>query len=105
MCICIADTLQKTFLTINSTPPGTVMEVTDKHFAKYMDSFWHYLMASLQNHDEYSVCAAAVGIVGDMCRTFGAEIANFSDKLMDCLLAALSVRSTNVIQNYRLTWL
>lgn len=69
---------------------GTVMEVTDKHFAKYMDSFWPYLMASLQNHAEYSVCAAAVGIVGDMCRTFGAEMANFSDKLMDCLVAALS---------------
>ena len=77
------------------------MEVTDKHFAKYMDSFWPYLMASLQNHAEYSVCAAAVGIVGDMCRTFGAEMANFSDKLMDCLVAALSVSYRNIIQNYR----
>ena len=73
------------------SPPGTVMEVTDKHFAKYMDSFWPYLVASLQNHAEYSVCAASVGIVGDMCRTFGAEMANFSDKLMDMLVAALSV--------------
>ena len=75
------------------------MEVTDKHFAKYMDSFWPYLVASLQNHAEYSVCAAAVGIVGDMCRTFGAEMANFSDKLMDLLVSALSVstRSQDII--------
>lgn len=67
------------------------MEVTEKHFAKYMDSFWPYLMASLQNHAEYSVCASAVGIVGDMCRVFGPDIANFSDKIMDLLVAALSV--------------
>lgn len=71
------------------------MEVTGKYFAKYMDSFWPYLVASLQNHMEYSVCAAAVGIVGDMCRTFGPDIANFSDKLMELLVAALSVRMIN----------
>ena len=48
-------------------------------------------MSTLQNHVEYSVCGAAVGLVGDMCRTFGAEMANFSDKLMELLVAALSV--------------
>ena len=65
--------------------------VTGKHFAKYMDSFWPYMVASLQNHEEYSVCAAAVGIIGDICSTFGPEMINFSDKLMELLIAAVSV--------------
>merc|ERR1719312_351271 len=69
---------------------GTLIEVTGKHFAKYMDNFWPYLVASLQNHEEYSVCAAAVGIVGDICQTFGPEMVTFSDKLMEMLIAAVS---------------
>ena len=46
------------------------MEVTGTNFAKYIESFWPFLIASLQNHAEYQVCAAAVGLVGDLCRTF-----------------------------------
>jgi len=69
---------------------GTLVEVTGKHFAKHMENFWPYLLASLQNHAEYSVCGAAVGLVGDMCRTFGPDMVNFSDRVMELLVAALS---------------
>lgn len=68
----------------------TLLEITGSNFAKYMDSFWPYLLASLQNHAEYAVCGAAVGVVGDMCRAFGPEMIRFCDKLMELLVAALS---------------
>ena len=65
-----------------------------------MDSFWPYLLASLQNHAEYAVCGAAVGVVGDMCRAFGPEMHNFCDKLMELLVAALSVRIVKEIKHF-----
>jgi len=69
---------------------GTLVEVTGTNFAKYIESFWPYLLASLSNHAEYQVCAAAVGLVGDLCRTFNQEMVKFSDKLMELLLACLT---------------
>jgi hypothetical protein len=56
-----------------------------------MTAFKPYLDNALKNTEEYQVCLAAVGVVGDLCRALGKEILPFCDEIMLLLLADLSV--------------
>lgn len=47
---------------------GAVANVLEKDFEMYFTAFIPSLMKSLENYQEYSVCSAAVGIVGDIAR-------------------------------------
>jgi importin subunit beta-1 len=47
------------------------------------------LLNGLKNCDEYQVCAAAVGCMGDLCRAVEAVVLPYCDAVVQCLLEAL----------------
>lgn len=69
---------------------GTLVEVVGAEFMKYMEAFKPILTLSLKNTAEYQVCIAAVGIVGDLCRSFGANVLPFCDEFMSLLMENLA---------------
>ncbi|XP_033101755.1 importin subunit beta-1-like [Anneissia japonica] len=74
---------------------GTLIEVLNVEFNKYMDTFVVHLMRSLANTAEYQVCLAAVGLVGDICRALNAQILPICDEIMKLLLDNLSDKSVH----------
>lgn len=60
-------------------------------FIKYIDSLKPILFVGLRNFDEYQVCQAAVGVVGDLGRNIGVKILPHCDDLMTILLEGLIV--------------
>lgn len=68
---------------------STLTEVMGEGFIKYMDSFRPFLLVSLQNTTEHSVCSAAVGVSGDICRALGNKSAPYCDEIMNLLLQNL----------------
>lgn len=58
-------------------------------FLPYMQSFAGPLKAALENTDDYQVCHAAVGVVGDLSRALEKQIAPFSEELFKCLIQLL----------------
>ena len=69
---------------------GTLVETLGEGFLKYMDVFRPFLIVGLKNHAEYQVCAAAVGLIGDISRAIGMKILPYCDELMTVLLENLS---------------
>lgn len=69
---------------------GTLVEVLGEGFLKYMDAFTPFLALGLKNFQEYQVCNAAVGLVGDICRAVGGKILPYCDQIMLQLLENLS---------------
>ena len=55
-----------------------------------MEAFTPFLHVGLKNVDEYQVCHAAVGLVGDICRALGASVMVYCDEIMNILLENLS---------------
>jgi importin subunit beta-1 len=53
------------------------------------------LIAGLNNIEEYTVCAAAVGVLGDVCRSVGKSIVPYCDEIMKCLLSLLQSPALN----------
>jgi hypothetical protein len=43
-------------------------------FDRYLDAMMPLLVAGMQNSEEYSVCTAAVGALGDLCRAVEAKV-------------------------------
>ncbi|XP_034302242.1 importin subunit beta-1 isoform X3 [Magallana gigas] len=68
---------------------STLVEVLGDNFMKYMEAFKPCLIVSLKNSEEYSVCLAAVGLVGDLCRALGQKMLPFCDEIMVLLLENL----------------
>ena len=69
---------------------STLVEVLGEGFSKYMEAFTPFLHVGLKNVDEYQVCHAAVGLVGDICRALGASVMVYCDEIMNILLENLS---------------
>ncbi|XP_071449486.1 importin subunit beta-1 [Hetaerina americana] len=69
---------------------STLVEVLGEGFAKYMDAFKPFLCLGLQNHAEYQVCSAAVGLTGDICRALKTKAIPYCDEIMMLLLENLS---------------
>ena len=67
----------------------TLIDVLDDKFIKYMESLKPVLYVGLRNFDEYQVCQAAVGVVGDLGRNISIKILPFCDELMTILLEGL----------------
>ena len=67
----------------------TLIDVLDDKFIKYMESLKPVLYVGLRNFDEYQVCQAAVGVVGDLGRNISIKILPFCDELMAILLEGL----------------
>jgi importin subunit beta-1 len=61
---------------------GVLATELGQSFARFMPTFFEYLKAGLENTQEYSVCLAAVGVVGDLCRALEAQILPHCDAIM-----------------------
>lgn len=68
---------------------STLVEVLGENFLNYMEAFKPYLCVSLKNFEEYTVCLAAVGLVGDLCRALGQKMLPYCDEVMMMLLENL----------------
>lgn len=74
---------------------GTLVEVLGPEFLKYMKLFEQVLYSGLQNHEEYSVCLAAVGLVGDLCRALNTQILPMCHNIMGYLFSNLENNNVN----------
>ncbi|ESN99747.1 hypothetical protein HELRODRAFT_101408 [Helobdella robusta] len=74
---------------------ATLIEILGESFLKYMEAFNPFFVAGLKNHEEYQVCQAAVGLVGDLCRAFGMKIIPFCDEIMVILIENLGNDQVN----------
>jgi len=57
---------------------------------KYIHDLFPILKACLFNWEDYQVCLVAVGLVGDLCRSLGTQIAPYCDEIMNIFLINLS---------------
>ncbi|KAF9115410.1 karyopherin beta [Mortierella sp. AM989] len=76
--------LEDAFLAI-----GALTTALDSEFARYLETFAPFLFNALQNHEEYQLCSIAVGLIGDICRSLGAQSATYCDNFMTTLLQNL----------------
>jgi importin subunit beta-1 len=76
---------------------STLIDVLGENFLKYMDSFKPILYIGLRNFDEYQVCQAAVGVVGDLARNIGSKIMPYCDDIMTVLLEGLVNQKLNKV--------
>ncbi|XP_046331579.1 importin subunit beta-1-like isoform X3 [Haliotis rufescens] len=74
---------------------STLMEVLGDGFEKYMEAFKPYLTIGLKNYQEYQVCVAAVGLVGDLCRALGNKVFPYCNDLMLLLMENLRNESVH----------
>jgi importin subunit beta-1 len=70
---------------------GTLIEVLGLHFLNYINHFLPFLYEALNNHTEYQICSAAVGVVGDLSRSLHEKLTPYCDQIMTHLLTCLSV--------------
>lgn len=68
---------------------GHVAGKVEADFIRYAPFVVPPLLAGLRNIEEYSVCATAVGLVGDMARALGKTVAPFCDDIVRSLLDLL----------------
>jgi importin subunit beta-1 len=68
---------------------GFVAEKMQDSFIRYVPFVQAPLVAGLKNVEEYQVCAAAVGVLGDICRSVGKGVLQYCDDIMRCLLELL----------------
>ncbi|CAF3394129.1 unnamed protein product [Rotaria sp. Silwood1] len=68
---------------------GTLVEVLGMNFIKYIDHVLPFIYEALNNHAEYQICAAAVGVVGDLSRSLLDKLAPYCDQIMTHLLNCL----------------
>lgn len=78
---------------------STLVEVLGQNFLKYMDAFKPFLSLGLRNVDDYTVCSAAVGVTGDICRALGDKVEPYCDELMSMLVENLG--NNNVHRNVK----
>ncbi|CAF1054146.1 unnamed protein product [Rotaria magnacalcarata] len=68
---------------------GTLIEVLGSNFIKYVEHVLPFVYEALNNHAEYQICAAAVGVVGDLSRSLLDKLAPYCDHIMTHLLNCL----------------
>lgn len=79
-----ATTTEDAFLAV-----GAMANSLEANFNRYVESFIPILCNALQNPAEYQLCSIAVGIIGDICRALGKDIAPFCNNLMQLLVTNL----------------
>lgn len=57
-----------------------------QNFAVYMPAFKPHLLQALSNKDDFHVCGAAVGVVGDLSRALERQFAPYCDEVVHQLL-------------------
>jgi len=75
---------------------GALANAIEADFERYLQSFIPHLYQGLSAFEEYNVCSAAVGVVGDISRAIGEKLANYpTDEIMTVLLKNLSNPTLN----------
>ncbi|CAF4090911.1 unnamed protein product [Rotaria magnacalcarata] len=69
---------------------GTLVEVLGINFMKYMEHVLPFIYEALNNHSEYQICAAAVGVIADLSRSLLDKLTPYCDLIMTHLLTCLS---------------
>ena len=59
------------------------------NFCKYVDHVLPFVYEALNNHAEYQICAAAVGVIGDLSRSLLDKLTPYCDQIMTHLLTCL----------------
>ena len=65
------------------------------NFIKYIDHVLPFIHEALNNHSEYQICAAAVGVIGDLSRSLLDKLTPYCDQIMHNLLNCLRVNKYN----------
>ncbi|PGH12045.1 hypothetical protein AJ80_06864 [Polytolypa hystricis UAMH7299] len=73
---------------------GSIASALEQDFVKYMESFTPFLYNALGNQEEPGLCAMAIGLVSDICRSLGDKAQPYCDTFMNYLLNNL--RSTSL---------
>lgn len=68
---------------------GKLMDKMEDKFARYLDAIMPFLIAGVQNSAEFQICSAAVGCIGDLCRSVESKVLPYCDTIVQCLLQAL----------------
>lgn len=76
-----AEILEDAILTV-----GALATALGILFKRYVEAFNPYLLQSLSNVTEHTVCLHSVGLVGDICRALAQEVAPYCDVYMSALL-------------------
>ena len=61
---------------------GAIADAFEGRFERYVTQLLPFLQAGLQNHEAYQVCAAAVGVVGDLTRALEAKMQPLCDGII-----------------------
>jgi len=69
---------------------GTLVECIGAEFFKYLEFLNAPLMQGLKDKAEHQVCISAIGVVGDLCRAIGGQMAIISDSIMEALIQNLA---------------
>eukprot|EP00192_Tetraselmis_astigmatica_P009547 CAMPEP_0117667886 /NCGR_PEP_ID=MMETSP0804-20121206/11224_1 /TAXON_ID=1074897 /ORGANISM="Tetraselmis astigmatica, Strain CCMP880" /LENGTH=890 /DNA_ID=CAMNT_0005475679 /DNA_START=134 /DNA_END=2806 /DNA_ORIENTATION=+ len=64
---------------------GALTVPCGKNFTKYMPSFYPILEAGLKNFDDWQVCIACVGLVGDIARAINEDLVPYCKGIMTIL--------------------
>ena len=75
---------------------GTLIEVLGMNFLQYVDVVLPYVYQALNNHAEYQICAAAVGVIGDLSRSLADRLTPYCDQIMSQLLTCLNVSRSSL---------
>jgi importin subunit beta-1 len=68
---------------------GALAHSVGKDLQKYMEALYPFVEVGLKNHEEFSVCQATVGVVGDICRALDEKLAQWCDNIVFLLLQDL----------------
>lgn len=74
---------------------GALANAIGTDFDQYMLAFKPYLLLALRNYQEASVCSIAVGVIGDISRSLGPKLLNYSDDIITELLTGLQNQYLN----------
>ncbi|XP_019853838.1 PREDICTED: importin subunit beta-1 isoform X2 [Amphimedon queenslandica] len=69
---------------------GALVESLGVDFLKYMPSLSNYLIAALKNYNDVQVCQAAIGLVGDLCRSLSVNLIPYCENIMQIMVDTLS---------------
>lgn len=69
-----------------------IVTVTEGDFLRYMDELNPYILAGLSNWQAHQVCNIAVGIIGDISRNIGSNMARYCDDIVTVLVKNLQNR-------------
>lgn len=83
--------IEEAFLAI-----GSLATVNGQAFDRYMGTLFPYLQEGLKNHEHFSVCQVAVGLVGDLCRALEGNIQRYCDSIVPILLTNLQSSGLNM---------